>query len=306
MAWTLGAALAWAVASGIWITRMPANARGRRWSIVHALLPFAAIALWSLWPQPFLTVWMAEALVILAVLAVTWGIGTRLANHGVMDVAYPLAPLAAAVAAAAMQPQLAPEQWVLLGLVAIWAIRLSVQTYGHNIRAEREPYATWRRRHEGDWIWWSFFQIYLLQGVTVWIWSLVFAIAFTMPAGLVPAAAGLALWLIGFVFQAGSDAQLTRFRADPANRGRLLRDGLWAVVRHPNYFGESVMWWGYFCFALGTPLGLVAVVGPLYVTWFMGFGSAAPFKERHMSKTRPEEWAAYTAVTPMFLPWGRR
>ncbi|MFY0064835.1 DUF1295 domain-containing protein, partial [Acinetobacter baumannii] len=87
-----------------------------------------------------------------------------------------------------------------------------------------------------------------------------------------PVAIGLALWLTGFVFQAGADAQLTRFRADPANRGRLLRGGLWAVVRHPNYFGEAAMWWGYFCFALGSPLGLLAIAGPIYVTWFMGFG----------------------------------
>ncbi|MBN9531208.1 MAG: DUF1295 domain-containing protein [Alphaproteobacteria bacterium] len=301
----LVALLAWALVSGIWIFRMPANARGRRWSVVHALLPFAAIAAWAWWPIPFLAVWMAEAVAILAVLTTAWAIGTRLRNHGVMDIAYPLAPLAAAATAAALQPTLAPGQMLLLVLVAAWAIRLSVQTYGHNIRAEREPYATWRRRHEGDWIWWSFFQVYLLQGVTVWIWSLVFALAFTMPAGIVAVAIGLALWLTGFVFQAGADVQLTRFRADPANRGRLLRGGLWAVVRHPNYFGEAAMWWGYFCFALGSPLGLLAIVGPLYVTWFMGFGSAAPFKERHMSKTRPDEWAAYAAVTPRFFPWPR-
>lgn len=305
MSMALSALLAWLAVSGIWIIRMPANARGRRWSIVHALLPFAAIALWAVWPQRVLTVWMAEGPVILAVLAVTWAIGTGLRNHGMMDVAYPLAPLAAAITAAAMQERLAPEQLVLLGLVAVWAVRLSVQTWGHNSRAEREPYATWRRRHEGDWIWWSFFQVYLLQGVTIWIWSLVFAVAFTAPAGLWPAAVGAGLWLAGFVFQAGSDAQLTRFRADPANRGRLLREGLWAVVRHPNYFGEAVMWWGYFCFALGSPMGAVAIIGPLYVTWFMGFGSAAPFKERHMSRTRPEDWAAYAAVTPMFFPWPR-
>ncbi len=305
MTLALGAALAWAVLAGIWILRMPANTRGRRWSIVHALLPFAGIALWALWPQRFLAVWMAQAPVILIVLAATWGVGTRLRNHGVMDIAYPLAPLAAAFAAAALQNGLAWQQYLLLALVAVWAVRLSAQTYGHNIHAEREPYATWRRRHEAEWWWWSFFQIYLLQGVTIWIWSLVFAFAFTLPAGTLAVAAGTGLWLAGFVFQAGADVQLTRFRADPANRGRLLRGGLWAVVRHPNYFGEALMWWGYFCFALASPLGVVAVVGPLYVTWFMGFGSAAPFKERHMSRTRPDDWAAYAAVTPRFFPWIR-
>ncbi len=301
----LGAAIAWAVLAGIWILRMPANTRGRRWSIVHALLPFAGLALWMLWPQRFLTVWMVQVPAILMVLAAAWGIGTRLRNHGVMDIAYPLAPLAAAIAAAVLQDGLAWQQYLLLGLVAVWAVRLSVQTYGHNIHAEREPYATWRRRHEAEWWWWSFFQIYLLQGVTIWIWSLIFAFAFTLPAGPVAAMAGVALWLAGFVFQAGADVQLTRFRADPANRGRLLRAGLWAVVRHPNYFGEATMWWGYFCFALGSPLGMIAIIGPLYVTWFMGFGSAAPFKERHMSRTRPDDWAAYAAATPRFFPWAR-
>ena len=111
--------------------------------------------------------------------------------------------------------------------------------------------------------------------------------------------------MAGFTLQTAADQQLAAFKRNGANRGKLLDTGVWSLVRHPNYLGEALMWWGVCAFALAHPLGALTVFAPLYVTWFMGYASAAPYKERHMARTRPEAWAAYCRRTPRFLPWVR-
>lgn len=302
----------WCVIAAAWLFLMSPGTRGKSWHYVHAAIPLVVIGLVLSLPagplRDVLRVWLQAGILILVGLAVTWAIGTALRNHGIMDVAYPLLPFAAACLTAYLfRANFSWWSCALLGMIALWALRLSTQTFMQNIVAEREPYATWRRRHERTWIWWSFFQIHLLQGVLVWIWSAPFAFAFGAARPQMPLLAilGFAVWLTGFLLQATADIQLKRFKADPANRGGLISDGAWSLMRHPNYFGESVMWWGYFVFALANPYGLLAIVSPIYVTWFMGYGSAARYKEAHMSRTRPEAWAAYVATTPRFFPWPR-
>ena len=144
----------------------------------------------------------------------------------------------------------------------------------------------------------------MLQGVLCWVWSAVLVFAFAAPNQHFTPLDGVAVavWLVGFVFQAGGDRQLARFKRDPANKGKLFQGGLWSLTRHPNYFGEAVMWWAYFLFALAHPWGFITIVSPLYATWFMASGSAAPGNERHMRKTRPD-YEDYARRVPQFFPW---
>lgn len=304
--------IGWCVIAAIWLLVMPKETRGKAWHYVHAAVPLVILLITlSLGEGPLrgvFSVWLAAGIVILLGLIVTWSIGTMLRNHGIMDVAYPLLPFAAACFMAYLFR--ANFTWwsaLLVAMAAAWSLRLAFQTFHDNIGAEREPYATWRKRNGSAWLWWSFFQIHLLQGVLIWIWCAPFAFAFGAPSPQPSwvAAVGFLIWLTGFLFQSLADLQLRRFKSNPANRGGLLESGVWNVMRQPNYFGESVMWWGYFVFALAHPYGLLAIVCPLYVTWFMGYGSAGRFKEMHMSRTRPEAWAKYVARTPRFFPWPR-
>lgn len=194
--------------------------------------------------------------------------------------------------------------WAMLAPIVVWSIRLATQTYGH-LHKEREPYAAWRRRFGAKWPWWSFFQIHLLQGVMVWIWiaSIAFALSTPPPRPISPLVLGVVVWSVGFVLQYLADQQLAVFKRDPSNRDKLLDTGVWSFVRHPNYLGEAIMWWGLFAFALAHPFRLIAIFAPLFATYFMGYASAAPFKERHMARTRPAAWADYSRRTPRFLPW---
>lgn len=307
--WLAPAAIGWAALALVWIVLAWPEPRGRSWHIVLACAPLAGFAAALFGSAEFAVLaqlWLAMGGVVLAAVVLAWIVGEALRNHGVMDVFYPLAPLAAAVFGLFV---VGPDAWrlLLIGLMAIWAVRLAVQTYGHNIHAEREPYASWRRRFGGKWRYWAFFQIHLLQGVTIWIWCLAIAAALLAPApqSWLIASIGATVWLAGFALQTTADQQLAAFKRDPSNRGKLLDTGVWSFVRHPNYLGEALMWWGLFVFALAHPFGLATIISPLFATWFMGYASAAPYKERHMAKTRPEAWAAYCARTPRFLPWPR-
>lgn len=173
------------------------------------------------------------------------------------------------------------------------------------MRRSGNPNAAWRARGGARWRFWSLFQVYLLQGAMIWLWSapLVFAVAAT-DGGVMPWL-GFAVWTGGFALQTAADRQLARFRAAAGGRGRVLDTGVWALVRQPNYLGEAIMWWGYYLCALAHPLGWMAIGAPIFATWFMGFGSAGPFKERHMARTRGEAWQAYCRRTPRFFPWPR-
>jgi steroid 5-alpha reductase family enzyme len=112
---------------------------------------------------------------------------------------------------------------------------------------------------------------------------------------------GAALWAVGLFFETVGDWQLTRFRADPANRGTVLDHGLWRYTRHPNYFGDACVWWGLFLCVADTPLGWATVVSPLVMTYLLANGSGKPMLERQLANAKPG-YAEYVARTSGFLP----
>lgn len=307
------ALLAWLALAVCWRLAMPTEARGRTWHLVHMLVPGLAIAAWALAPPGLAgplqaALWGMAAMVGLGGLG--WVIGTVRGNHSIMDVVYPLIAFGTALAMVlAAAPGLDLRLGLLMALMAIWALRLIAYVSGTNLATEQEPYASLRRRFGPRWRVWSFFAVYMLQGMIVWVWCLPFAFAAAAGPRDLSAleALGAAVWLLGFAFQAIGDRQLRAFKADPANRGRIMDRGLWARTRHPNYFGETVMWTGYFVFALAHSWGWLTVIGPAYALWFMAWGSATPGNERHMRKTRGAAFDDYARRVPMFFPrlWGR-
>lgn len=296
--------------AALWICLLPAGQRGRAWHYVLAPVPALVVAATAILPdsdlRAALMIWLVSGGAALALLIATWAAGTVSRNHGYMDVAYPVAPAVIAWVTALQRPSaLSPVAIAALAAVSLWGLRLAVQTFVQNHGGEREPYASWRAGGGPKWRWWSLFQVYFLQGVMLWIWAAPLVFAVLAPAGGSWAVAGLCVWAGGFLLQAVADRQLTRFRASPGSGGSVLDTGVWAFVRQPNYLGEALMWWGYFILGLAHPLGWIVIASPIFTTWFMGFGSAGPFKERHMARTRGEAWRAYCARTPRFFPFPR-
>jgi steroid 5-alpha reductase family enzyme len=290
-----------------WLASIPRDFRAKPWHHVHILLiavPIAAAFLAPPAAQGALDTLLLSGGVLLVLCLATWLIGSVLRNHSFMDIAYPLMVLGVATYGLSRSASgLSPHSLVLFGLVAIWALRLVSHAVRTNLRVEQEPYASLRKRYGSRWFTWSFFAVYALQGMILWAWCAGIVFGMSAPDGdLGPIdLLGVAVWGVGFLFQAVGDWQLKRFKADPASRGKVMQAGLWSLTRHPNYFGEAVMWTGYFLFALQHPWGWITLFSPIYVYWFMGYGSAAPGNERHMRKTRPD-YDDYARRVPRMIP----
>ena len=190
-------------------------------------------------------------------------------------------------------------------LVTAWGLRLmihlSLRNWGHG---EDPRYAAWRKK-SGERFWLvSLVKVFMLQSVFLWI------IALALQWGQIaqkPAAltwldyAGLALWSIGFIFEAVGDWQLARFKADPDQKGRVMNTGLWAYSRHPNYFGEALVWWGIFLITLATS-GWWTVISPLVITTVLLKMTGVSLMEKAIVNTRPG-YREYIQTTNAFFPW---
>jgi steroid 5-alpha reductase family enzyme len=277
--------------------------------------PIAALVIGLVWLMvdpssqlgQFLQLYLQAGLISWLMLTGVWLLSLWKRDCGIMDVAYPLAASVPVMSLLLWRGNWSPHEIMLAMLVTLWSLRMSLhiglRNRGH---AEDGRYAAWRRRFDKHWWWWSFFQVFTMQGVTVWLWSLGLIMAVHIGAQPLGWQHGLALLLfgVGYYFQVVGDLQLERFKKQRTDRSQVLDQGLWRLSRHPNYFGESVVWWSFGALALVHPWGLLALACPAYVTWFMSAGSATPMQERYMAKTKPS-YAAYMARVPTFFPWGK-
>jgi len=201
---------------------------------------------------------------------------------------------------------LTPGKALLLAMVAAWAIRLWLHLLLRSRGKPEDPrYAAFRRRYGPGRYWWiSFFQVFLLQGCLV--------VVISAPLQLAAAArpsdpitrvdlAGLLVFSIGLAFEVVADAQLQEFRSDASRRGRVLDTGLWRFSRHPNYFGEAVLWWGFWLFGVDQPYGWASVLSPLLMTFLLVKVSGVALLDAHLATTKPL-YGDYVRRTAAFIP----
>ena len=278
--------------------------------------PVAALALGLAWffstsTSPgtyFLALYMRAGVITGVLLAAVWVISLLRRDAGIMDVAYPLAVALPVLVLLARRASWSPHEIVLAAMVGLWSLRMFLHLGLRNLSHGQEDgrYAAWRRRFGGQWWWWSFFHVFTLQGAMVWLWSigLIAAVAAGPRALGWQHALAVALFAVGLYFQLVGDLQLDRFKKSRRDRSEVLDSGLWRLSRHPNYFGEAIIWWSFGALGLVHPWGWVALVCPVYVTWFMSAGSATPMQERYLAKTKPA-YAGYMRRVPCFFPWGK-
>lgn len=204
--------------------------------------------------------------------------------------------------------------YLTLILTSIWGIRLSSHIGQRNHgKPEDKRYVAMRAKIKPPYVLIkSYVNIFLLQALFMFIISLV--LVFNVMSGLtnpvepmmlIPIILGVLVWLGGYFFQSVGDRQLAIFVAKPENKGTLMTQGLWAYTRHPNYFGEVLMWWGIallgFANGFGIAIPLIGLISPLVVTWLLRYVSGVPLLEKHM-KTKPG-FAEYEKTTNIFIPW---
>ncbi|MFI0928560.1 DUF1295 domain-containing protein [Streptomyces sp. NPDC021012] len=247
----------------------------------------------------------ASAAAALAVMLVAFAVGTARRLHRIVDVAWGIA--FAGVASVSWFLADGHGDDVRRSVVAlatvVWGLRLAVHIARRGRgRGEDPRYARMlarARRHPALYALWK---VYLLQGALVWLVSLPVQFAVLLPRPLgATAYLGLAVWAAGLACEAVGDHQLARFTSDPANRGRVMDRGLWSWTRHPNYFGDFLVWWGLYLTACATwQTALLALVSPLVMSGLLIWGSGKRLLEAHM-RDRPG-YAEYQARTSGFVP----
>ncbi|NNG16005.1 MAG: DUF1295 domain-containing protein [Gemmatimonadales bacterium] len=198
---------------------------------------------------------------------------------------------------------------IVVILVTLWGARLSL----HLLRrkwgaAEDYRYRAMRDKHEARFGWVSLFSVFWLQALIMWIvsFSVFEAIRRLDPGTLsAPDIVGILVFAIGLFFESIGDWQLTRFKADPTNRGKVLDRGLWRYTRHPNYFGDALVWWGLFLLAASNPGSWWTILSPILMTTLLVKVSGVALLEKDLAKTKPA-YRDYLETTSAFLPWPPR
>ncbi|MDO8848790.1 MAG: DUF1295 domain-containing protein [Coriobacteriia bacterium] len=253
--------------------------------------------------QAIAQAYLIAAAAVLGYMTVWYVIALVRKRNDLADTAWGLGFIMIAGLALLGQEPVSARLGLVAALVLAWGVRLAVHVYSRNRgKAEDFRYAQWR----ADWGKWflirTYLQVFLLQGV----FMLAIAASIVVvgadgggPLGWLDGL-GVAVWLLGFVFESVGDAQLKAFVSDPASRGRILDTGLWRYTRHPNYFGEATQWWGLWLIALSVPNGWLAIISPLSITLVLLFVSGVPLLEKKMAE-KPG-WAEYARKTSVFVP----
>ncbi|GAA0834020.1 DUF1295 domain-containing protein [Streptosporangium amethystogenes subsp. fukuiense] len=245
----------------------------------------------------------ASAAAVAVLLVLTLAVALRVGRHSVIDVAWGLGFALVALVSYLLSEGDPLRRLLALALTVIWGVRLAVHIGRRNVGEGEDPrYERMLARAPGSRTWYAVRVVYLIQGASLLFVSLPVQVAMlgTEPPGPV-AWAGTVVWLVGFVFEAVGDQQLARFRADPGSRGKVLDTGLWRYTRHPNYFGDACVWWGLFLIAADQWPGVLTVLSPVLMTYFLVAKTGKPLLESQLSRSRPG-YADYVRRTSGFFP----
>jgi steroid 5-alpha reductase family enzyme len=246
--------------------------------------------------------WLSALPVLLVAATFTWMLSLPLRNVAIVDSLWILMLFAAGVIYGLGADPRAPRLAFVLWLLVLWAARLSIYITSRSMgKGEDHRYQAIRARNEPGFKWKSLYLVFWLQALLAWIISLPLlgVFASNQPVGVLDYL-GILLWLAGFAFETAGDWQLARFKRDPANAGAVMTSGLWRYTRHPNYFGEFCVWWGFWLMALSAGAWWSAA-GPVLLTFLLLRVSGVRLLESDIGNRRPQ-YADYVLKTNAFFP----
>jgi steroid 5-alpha reductase family enzyme len=224
-------------------------------------------------------------------------------DNSIVDVFWGLGFIVVAVYSLVSSGNFNLQTMIMNFFVLLWGVRLSIHIFIRNKgKGEDFRYKAWR----DTWKYFvlrSYFQIFILQGIFMMIVSspVYFVNQYSDGNLHISDFIGIILFLIGFVFETLSDYQLLLFKKNPGNKGKIITTGLWSISRHPNYFGEALIWWGIGCFALSYYQGWIVLASPLIITFLLRFVSGVPMLEKKY-QNHPD-WKEYKQKTAAFVPF---
>ncbi len=244
--------------------------------------------------------------VVLGLMTLVWLVSFIKGDVSIVDPMWGLAFLALAIAYILREHPEGPRAFLLAVMVAIWSVRL----FGYLAwRKWGEPedyrYAAMRKRGGPAFAVLSLFKIFWLQGILAWVISAPLLAVAIRGGDLGPLdVVAVLVWALGLFFEAVGDLQLARFKADPSTDGQVMDRGLWAYTRHPNYFGDFTVWWGYYLVALAAG-GWWSFYGPLLMSVLLIKVSGVSLLEKKLESSR-DGYREYAARTNAFFPWFTR
>lgn len=252
------------------------------------------------------TAMISAATVIGTFMLLMWLLSIPLKNVSIVDIGWGLGFVAVTVLVARGAAPL------IEGLVLTWGLRLAIYLAWRNIgKPEDYRYAAMRQRFGPSFTWTSLLIVFGLQGVVMWIVSLPIQMApvFFHPQPSIPLAViGTGVWLTGFLFESIGDWQLARFKSVPTNHGKVMDRGLWKYTRHPNYFGDFMVWWGHWlvCVAVSSFQDIWwTVISPLLMSFLLLKVSGVALLEKSLRQRSPA-YEDYIRRTSAFFPWPPR
>ena len=253
-----------------------------------------------------LTLFLQASLIVLVLFTLLWLLSVRLKNVSIVDLFWGIGFVVVNTFYVWMSGDLTPRKILMLVLVTIWGMRLSIYlTWRNKGKGEDFRYQEFRRKYGTERYWWiSFFQTFLLQGVLTMLISLpLLGVSMGNQSDSLSVLDYLAVlvWLVGFTFEAGGDYQLSRFKNNPQNKGKVLCYGFWKYTRHPNYFGDSAVWWAYGIFSIAAG-SYWQVLGSVIMTLLIIKVSGVALLEKTLNHTKPQ-YNEYVRKTNSFFPW---
>lgn len=222
-------------------------------------------------------------------------------NASIVDIGWGLGFILIALGTASCKGAEYSRQLVLIALVTLWGLRLAGHIFSRNFgKPEDFRYRAWREKWGKYFVIRSFFQVFILQGVFMLIIALPIMAVNNDPGralglfGLL----GVVVWLTGFFFEVVGDWQLAQFVKKNKVKGQVITTGLWKYTRHPNYFGEVIMWWGIFLLAID--INFWTIIGPALITFLILKVSGIPLLEKKYADN--PHFAEYKKKTSVFFP----
>jgi steroid 5-alpha reductase family enzyme len=251
-------------------------------------------------------VFLQGFLLLLSLLTLLWIVSVIIKDASIVDIFWGMTFVVTNIYYFIATNDFYTRKIILLVLVTLWGVRLSIFLAFRNIgKGEDYRYQEWRKKYGPERYWWfSFFQVYLLQGIFSIIVSITLLGAnFSTQNNALNWLDFLAIlvWLIGFTFEAGGDYQLAKFKKNPENKGKVLNTGFWKYTRHPNYFGDSAVWWAYAIFSIAAG-SYWTIVGSFIMTFLLLKVSGVALLEKSLKAGKPE-YNEYIKKTNSFLPW---
>lgn len=246
-------------------------------------------------------------LVVIILMILTWLLSVKVENFGIVDATWSLSFLVQALFFFFLADGYEPRKWLLLITVGLWSFRLGYyltkRIYSHHPHEDTRYIAL--REDYGQNYRFRFFIFFMLQAFSVSLltFPLIFAFTYQNPEIHLLEYLGVAVWALALIGESIADKQLNSFKTNPLNRGKTCDVGLWKYSRHPNYFFESVIWWGYYLMLLGAGNIYWGIYSPLIILFILLKVTGVPPSEAQALKSRGDEYRRYQETTSVFVPW---